>query len=516
MQIALPLLKQLPASALVEELRREIDQLSGAAEEEGRDRYLTALMELSFARMPRRSRVHLPFLALFQRRVMMDILTHISQERVYRTVMGEELGWGACRTLLRSARDAGFLEAISPSVYQIHPAFPWLYGRKLRRQVPAPGLRQLESELVRVYVDTADYFMETLAENQDTAVTGVLAEEGNLTQVLALALEEKQWDNAQLLVQPLAQVFRMQKRYAELGRLRQELLRSVGLTAPEAEASGAIELWLYLMGTDASDAGDRLDLTRAEALNRQLLEYLSSRPDGATDPRTAAVYHQLGVIALHRRRLEEAEEWFLRSLGIIERGEDRAMVADDYYSLGQVKQYQRRYTEAREWLTKAVEIHQRLQDAEELVKDYRSLGLVTQLKLEYQEAESWYQQARSILEENRDEETAILVYHELGTVNHAQYLFEEAERWYQQALTLSDRLGKESQMAVEFHHLGLLAQTRGLLYEDAEEWYLAALEKREKLGDRRGAGDECRQLALLFHEQKRLDEAAQWYHRARE
>jgi len=515
MQIALPLLKQVPVSALLGEVRKVLEQLPQTAHEEGRDPRLTALMEYSFSRMSHRHRTHLPFLALFQRRVILDILSHITQERVYRTVLGEELGWGACRTLLRSAREAGLLEAISPSVYQIHPAFPWFYGRKLHRQVPASGLRQLESEFLKVYADTADYFMETLYENQDTATTGVLAEEGNLAQALALALEAQEWDQAQVLVQPLAQVYRMQKRYPELRRLRRQLLQSVGFTAAEAEARGAIELWLYLVGTEANEATDLRELDHAEALNRQLLAYLTSRPDGATDPRTAAVYHQFGVIAWHRRRLAEAEHWLGRSLEIIESGDDREAVADDYYHLGLAKQSQRYYTEAKQWFSKALEIHQRLQDQEELIKDYKALGAVAQLRFEYKEAESWYNRAREILEEFRDEENVIQVYHQLGTVYHAQYMFEEAESWYKQALTLSDRLGMERQMAVEFHHLGLLMQAWELFYEDAEEWYQLALEKYEALGDQRGVGDECRQMGVLFHQQKRFDEAERWYHRAR-
>ena len=87
--------------------------------------------------------------------MLLDILTHITQERAYRTVLGEELGWGACRSLLRSARDAGFIEVVTPSVYQINPAFPWFYGRRLHRQVRTAGIGQLEQEFVRVYADTA-------------------------------------------------------------------------------------------------------------------------------------------------------------------------------------------------------------------------------------------------------------------------------------------------------------------------------------------------------------------------
>ena len=519
MQIGLPLLKEVPASLLEREISKGIAELAPGDGEESRSPYLTALMDFSFSRMSHRSRVHLPFMYLFQRRVMMDILTHITQERVYRTVMGEELGWGACRTLLRSARDAGFMEPVTPSIYQIHLSLPWFYGRQLHRQVAASGIRRLEEEFVRVYADTADYFMETLYENQDSGTTAVLAEEGNLTQALGLALEAKQWDSAQILVQPLAQVYQMQKRYPELRRLRRQLLETLAPNnggASVAESAGGIDLWLYLVGTEASEATDLGELDYGEELNRQLLAYLTSQAGEDDDPRVASVNHQLGEIAQRRWRLEEAGEWFLKSLAIIEHGEDRAVAADDYHSLGKVKQYQRHYTEAQEWFKKSLEIHQRLQDEEEMVKDYRALGLTSQYKFEYDEAESWYQRAKDVVEEHRDEETAILIYHELATVYHARYAFDEAETWYKQALNLSEQLGKQAQIAIEFHHLGLLAQNREIFYEDAENWFLLALEKYEALGDRRGAGDECRQLGVLFHEQKKLDEAEKWYLRARD
>ena len=517
MEIALPLLKEVPASVLIGELRSELDEHKPGPDEEGRPDYLTVVMDHAFSRMTRRSRVHLPFLSLFRTRVMTDILTHITQEgQAYRSVTGEPLGYGACRTLLRSGRNSGFLEPITPSVYQIHTALPWFYGRSLYRQYSQSGIQQLEQEIVRVYADTADYFMETLYENQDAGTTAILAEEGNITQALALSLEAGQWENAQLLVQPLAQVYRMQKRYPELRRLRRQLLESAGATAEEAEKTGGIDLWLYLMGTEASECIETKEFDQADILNKQLLEYLGNKEDGEADPRTAAVFHQMGLVAQNRWQLEEAEGLFTQSLAIIESGEDQEPVADDYYGLGLVCQYRRRYTEAKEWFSKALEIHQRVDDAEEMVKDYRSLGLCSQFKFEYDEAASWYQRAREILEENRDEETVVLVYHSLGTVCHAQYQFDEAQNWYEQALTLSDRMSNDAQMGTEFHHLGLVEQAREMFVDDAEHWYQMALEKWRKLGDQRSEGDECRQLGVLFHQQKDLDKAEEWYGRARD
>ena len=254
MQMAIPPVKEVPASVVSAELQRLMAEQADDGEA-GRGVVLAAAMEYGFSRMSRRNRTHLPFLALFQRRVMLDVLSHITEERAYGQVLGNDLASGAsrslltpdgsmqssgrsyaaCRTLLRQAQSAGFLEPVSPSVYQINPALPWFLGRKLGGQVSGDGIQQLEGEFVRVYADTADYFMESLYENQDTGVTAVLAEEGNLTQALGLALEYRQWDNAQILMQPLAQVYRMQKRFPELRRLRGQLLDTIGTTAAEAD-----------------------------------------------------------------------------------------------------------------------------------------------------------------------------------------------------------------------------------------------------------------------------------------
>ena len=515
-QIALPILKQVPMSTLISEIQGNLDNTTLKDQLPEYPSYLSAVMEYSWSKMSRRNRTHLPMLAIFQRRVMMDILNHITQEPAYKNVMGEELGWGACRTMLRTALTDGFLEPISPSVYQIHQSIPQFLGQKLTQQLQGPSVRQLELEFLRVYADTADYFMESLYENQASGVTAILAEEGNLTQAMGLALEAEQWDNAQLLVQPLAQVYRMQKRHPELQRLRAQLLEVTGSTASEATEKGAVELWIYLKGTAASEATELLDIPRAEELNEELLEYLTAQPDGGENPQTAAVYHQSAVIALRRGNWDESAGWLEKSLAIIEDGEDLSSIADDYYLFGQLRQNQRLYTEAKDWYKKALDAHQRVPDEEEMVKDYRALGTICQLKFEYQEAQSWYFRARDMVEESRDEETAIQIYHQLGTLHHAQYEFDEAKELYQQALHLSDRMGNREQMITEFHHLGLLAQTRGILFDEAEEWYLIALEYLETLGDQRGMGDESRQLGVLFHEQKKYDEALEWYTQARD
>ena len=82
MQIAIPPVKDVPAAAVVSEMARLMESEPEGAEA-GRGATLTAAMEYSFSRMSRRNRTHLPFLSLFQRRIMLDVLSHITEERAY-------------------------------------------------------------------------------------------------------------------------------------------------------------------------------------------------------------------------------------------------------------------------------------------------------------------------------------------------------------------------------------------------------------------------------------------------
>jgi len=58
MEIALPLLKDVPSSVLVGELKSVLESYQPGADEEGRPAYLTVAMEQAFSRMTHRSRTH--------------------------------------------------------------------------------------------------------------------------------------------------------------------------------------------------------------------------------------------------------------------------------------------------------------------------------------------------------------------------------------------------------------------------------------------------------------------------
>ena len=68
----------------------------------------------------------------------------------------------------------------------------------------------------------------------------------------------------------------------------------------------------------------------------------------------AVSYHELGMVAQDRGRLEEAADWYARSLAIKEELDDRPKMALTYSQLGLLAEEQDSPGEALEWTVRCV------------------------------------------------------------------------------------------------------------------------------------------------------------------
>ena len=510
MRVLLPHLNSNTPSELVHALH----QTRPSCREEGAD--LSAALDCSFSHLAPRTRIHLSFLSLFQQRVLLDVLTFMTQGEIYASIVGEKMGWGACRTFLREARECGILEAVSPSVYQIPASVSMYLRQQLALRLTAAQVADLEQEFVRVYADMGDYFLENLSsEDPDSTVTGVLAEEANLLQALHLAQEAGNWEYAQLILQPLAQVYKMQERVMELRRLRHRLLAYAGAEADQAEERGSIEFWLYLQGTEVDDAIGRGELDTAESICHSVLTYLKSSSNPSAQPRIAWTYHQLGLIAQGRDQHSQAEVWYKDALKINESLGNEAESADSYHQLGLIAQSRRLYDDADEWHRKALEIRERLGDEAEAGSECHQLALVSEARSQFQDALEWYHRARLAYEHVDDKANSAIVYHQIGLISHVQYDYEEAAGWYQKAVTVYDELGDEVGGANDYYQLGIIA-----LHSDdnegGEEYVRQALRAYQQLHNEAGTAGCYHHLGLLAHARQQRQDAELWYQAALE
>ena len=511
MRLLLPHLKEHTAS----ELAQELGHLSPG--ELAESEIMNTALARSFLWLSPRTRIHLPFLAFLRQRVLLDVLTFITQEEVYSSVMGEEMGWGACRTLLREAQNAGILDSVSPSVYLIPSRVTSFLEQQLNDGLTPSQVSTLEDEFIRVYADLGDYFLDNLSsQSSESTVTGVLAEEASLLLVLHLAETRARWESAQLVLQPLGQVYKMQDRVPELRRLRRRLLSHIGGDPEQAERHGAVELWMYLQATEISDAIDRKELDAAEAICRTAMGYLESSARSDLQPQMASMNHYLGLIAQGRDQYEEAEGWYQKALAINEHlTENEAECADIYHQLGLITYSLQRYEEAEGWHQKALEIRRRIEDEAEVAHECHRLALVAEGRHQLDDALEWYHRARTAYERVGDKASSAALYYRLGLIAQAQYQYEDAIEWYQRGLLVYEELEDETGGAGELYQLGVIAIQRHE-YQEAEEWLKQALGAYERLADEIGMANAHHHLGVVAHAQQRYQEAEGLYHTALE
>ncbi|MEL6327758.1 MAG: CHAT domain-containing protein, partial [Cyanobacteria bacterium J06626_23] len=151
LRVVLPQLKTHSADTLLTALRDGLDTFAGA-EEEGRDKSLTVSLDYSFHTLSSQARQHLPFLAFFTERVDADWLSAFSSDadkpfgQAYQAVFGSNPSKDTWLALLQEAAEAGILQPIHSTIYQLHPTLPWYLRRAMA--VPSDALTHLESQLL--------------------------------------------------------------------------------------------------------------------------------------------------------------------------------------------------------------------------------------------------------------------------------------------------------------------------------------------------------------------------------
>ena len=166
------------------------------------------------------------------------------------------------------------------------------------------------------------------------------------------------------------------------------------------------------------------------------------------------------MVAQDRGRLEEAEDWYRKSLAISEDLGDRPGMADSYHQLGMVAQDRGRLDEAEDWYRKSLAINEDLGDrpAWPQLPPARhgrpgagaaggGRGLVPQVPGHREELGDRPRMASS--------------YHQLGMVAQDRGRLDEAEDWYRKSLAISEDLGDRPGMATSYRQLGWSPRTGG-------------------------------------------------------
>jgi len=515
MRLVLPHLETTVPEALLAGLQGTA-QLPGWDDDQG-DRLtsLIASLGFSYACLDSEHRRLLSGVCLFHGIVDADVLSAFSAvdgvPQRFQGVSRER--WGE---VLDAAAGAGLLAGLGGGMYRLHPALPAYMAAQWRTEEPDgyDGQRAAASRaLLAAYAAFGGWLMRQIGSGDvGFAYTVISLQRRTMGYFLGYGLDKQLWDEAQAIAQPLIRYCDSRGQYAEASAWtdRVRLATEDADGTPPALDSTAGALWLFFIAALAQrqEKIGRPDV--AERTYREILTVLQAQPES---PRLqgslAATRHLLGRVAQDRGRLDEAADWYTRSLAVEEQTGDQHRMALTYHELGRVAQARGRLGEAADWYAKSLAIREQLGDRPGMATSYHQLGRVAQDRGRLDEAADWYAKSLAIEEETGDRHRMATSYHQLGMVAQARGRLEEAARWYARSLAIQEELSDRPGIALSYFQFGLVAQDRGRL-DEAADWYARSLAIEEELGNRPAMASTYGQLGLLAEARGSLSEALEW------
>jgi tetratricopeptide (TPR) repeat protein len=427
-----------------------------------------------------------------------------------------EEGWGE---VLDAAAGAGLLTRLGGGLYRLHPALPAYLAARWRTDEDA-GYDDQRAAATRTLLSACAAFggwlqQQITSGDAGLAYTIIGLQQRTMSHLLGYALDSQSWAEALEIAAPLSRYWRGRGLYAEAGAWtdRVRLATEDADGTPPGLDSVPGRLWLFFAAEQAQRQMGSGRLDAAERTYREILTMLEANPTPPQQGNLAVMYHQLGMVAQARGRLDEAADWYARSLAICEELGDRPKMANNYHQLGTVSQARGRLDEAADWYARSLAIKEELGDRPKMANSYHQLGRVAQARGRLDEAADWYARSLALDEELGDRPGTAASYHQLGTVTYLRRRLDEAADWYTRSLAISEELGDRPKMANSYHQLGIVAQARGRL-DEAADWYTRSLAISEELGDRPKMASSYHQLGNIAYLQGRLNDAADWYARS--
>ena len=509
LKLILPRLSQESPSALLSGLRGQEELPAGFDAGGGRLQSLGASIYYSFRHLPEADQRCLVILSLFEKVVSANILGLMKNA----PARFQGLPMEAWDTLLGRLLDLGLLTSLGGFLYRLHPALPpylcalWQSRTAAAKDGGAEREAVLRS-LIGAAATFADYLREQIgAGESQAALVQIASLRSNFGAFLAAALERKLFAEAQYLIQALDAYWEVAGLTCEAAAWVDRIVKATEPhpgQAPEIETD-AHYLWLYASGGEANSAQRARDLPKAEELWRRIAVIVEGR-----NSEKAIAYHQLGVVAQDRGRLDEAEGWYKKSLAFEEALCNRPGIAGSYQQLGLLARARSRRDEAEGWYKKSLAIFEELGDQPHAAGSYGELGMLAQERGRLDEAEGWHKKSLAIFEALGDQPNAAQSYGALGLLAQQRGRLDEAEGWHKKSLAIFEALGDQSRTARSYGTLGLLARERGRL-DEAEGWHKKSLAIFEALGDQSRMAGGYRQLGTVAQHRGRLDEAKSWY-----
>jgi tetratricopeptide (TPR) repeat protein len=515
LRLILPLLEGLGAADLLQGLRGQGALPQGFAAAAGRLESLGACVKYSFDHLDAGIRRLLPALSLFEGVVLEPALGMLSQQPGVPARFAEvaKEKWQAA---LQASARVGLLTPLPLGQFGLHPALPAYLSAQWQADAGegfAEEREAAERALLAAYADFGTWLYQQIEGGSAEAARALIeSQRRSMGRLVAFALDQKRYDLAQDILQPLDTFWDARGLREEakgwVARIR-AAVEGPGGAAPDFDTDAGA-LWLFAVGSDANRARTAGDLQGAEAAYDAIRQALEAAPQGEKrDRRLAVAYHELGNVAFLRGDLDGASIWYRKSLTIEEALNNRPGMASSYHQLGTVAQDGGDLDGAATWYRKSLAIKESLNDRPGMATTYHQLGRVAQDRGDLDGASTWYRKSLTISESLNNRPGMAKTYHQLGILTQDGGDLDGGATWYRKALDLAEALRNRPYQAAILHQLGILAQDGGDL-DGASTWYQKSLAISEALNNRPGMALTYAQLGLLAERRGDAAGALDW------
>jgi tetratricopeptide (TPR) repeat protein len=475
MRLILPHLDTTEPSMLLEALRGTALLPTTSGDEGTRTTSLPASIAYSYVHLAESTRRLLPAVSLFQAVADEVILAAFSSDP---DVPDRFLGvtQEAWHETLEDAAGVGLLTPLDSGIYRIHPALPAHLATQWRKEEPAAH-DDIRDVATRALVAACAAFGTWLEQQIGSGDAGfaydiIDVQRRTLGSMLDYAIANALWDEAAAIVIPFDSYWQVRGLTQEADAWTDQIcLAAEGPDGvPPGPETVAGSLWLFVTFQQATRLLDHAHPAEAEQIYQQVrtqLETLSPSP--LRDGNLAATYQQLGRVGLERRRLDDAEDWYRKSLAIGEDLGDKPRQAVTYHQLGVIAQDRRQLDDAEEWYRKSLAIKKDLGDKPGQASTYHQLSVVAEYRGQLDDAEEWSRRSLAIEQDLGSKPGQASAYHELSNIAYRRGQLNEAEEWSRRSLAIYEEFGDKPRLALCFGQLGLLAEARGQM-ELALEW----------------------------------------------
>jgi tetratricopeptide (TPR) repeat protein len=420
------------------------------------------------------------------------------------------------RAVLDAATDVGLVTPLGNGRYQVHAALTACLAAAWRREDGA-GFAVVYDAATRALLTACallgdQLIRQAFGSEAGPALEAITIHRHTLGHLLGYALDHQLWPEALAVAQPLHRLWEVggqEEQAAAWGKRVLCALADHG--GPDRLCDSPVgALWLLFTWSAANRQLASHQLDDAERAYRQLMTVLRTQPRSFLQRQhLAGGYHQLGMIAQERGRLNEARDSYLKAVAIRRDLGEKRQLAETYVHLGTVEEHSGNPRAARAWYQKALPLLHETGALSDLAGAYHQLGILAHHRGKLAEAERWYLLGLGIRRDLGDRPGMALAYQQLGAHALTSGNLGRAETWYSRALAAEHELGHAAAVATSYHQLGVIAHQNGRL-DDAERWYALAFRSATEAGDLVGAAPTASQLAMIAEEKGDLRAALEW------